>query len=191
MEKKTRRNRFRILRSSGGSSRRIHENAPWDWQRWAGNPNSRWNASRRLHLTATGYLRTLKQKSPLFHPLLPVGFTLPFFHQPWPSRADLKSVAKDGPPHFARYYLAPRVIPFGFTFASDLFIFPFSPHFPALFCFSFTSFYRPLHCIFFYEVDFIHGMFLWFLTVLTVCFYRQNLTFSFIYGNYWWLIIYF
>lgn len=104
----------------------------------AGNSDSRWNASmsayiRRLRVTF-GHLN----KNPGDFPL-PLGRS--FFLSRWSrSRVDLKSVAKGGPPHFAWYYLAPRVIS---LVLPSLLTFPsfYSPlHFSyAFFCFSLTS----------------------------------------------------
>lgn len=87
------------------------------------------------HSTAVGfYLRALKQKSRQ----LPFATSVSLSR--WSrSRVDLKSVAKGGPPHFAWYYLAPRVIslvlPLLLTFPS--FYSPYTS--PTLFCFSLTS----------------------------------------------------
>lgn len=95
--------------NNNGSSRRISENQGlYGTGCRAGNADSRWNASlsayiRRLWVTS----RHLNKN--------PSNFPLPrrsLFLSRWSrSRVDLKSVAKGGPPHFAWYYLAPRVIP--------------------------------------------------------------------------------
>lgn len=109
----------------------------------AGNSDSRWNASmsayiRRLWVT----FRHLNKN--------PGDFPLPrrsFFLSRWSrSRVDLKSVAKGGPPHFAWYYLAPRVIslvlPLLLTFSSF-----YSPCTSPMLFVSLWPPRGPLHCI--------------------------------------------
>jgi len=146
----------------------------------AGNSDSRWNASmsayiRRLWVFTFRYLN----KNPDNFPLPCRSLSLSFSR--WSrSRVDLKSVAKGGPPHFAWYYLAPRVIslvlPLLLTFPS--FYSPCTS--PMLFCFSLTSMRTAALYSFMKSCARLKlaNSWLWFLFVIFDCLDHQIIIFS-------------